>query len=132
MALSDRALLLLGSARAFGRSELIGLDVVDVEDVHEGFRVIIRRGKTDQKSRGAVVSIVRRDMACPVFGDQVGASAERCVDRPRAWALPAESRHDSRVYLVTRPLLAQRDGTTLIVTYDVKRVLTDIDANNGD
>ena len=75
MALRDRALLLLGFAAAFRRSELIGLDVADVEDVPGGFRVTIRRGKTDQESRGAVVAIVRREMACPVFGDQVGASA---------------------------------------------------------
>ena len=36
------------------------------------------------------------------------------------------------LYLATRPFLTQHDGTTLIVTYDVERVLADIDANHGD
>jgi hypothetical protein len=37
-----------------------------------------------------------------------------------------------RFYLATRPFLTQHDGTTLIVTYDVERVLADIDANHDD
>jgi hypothetical protein len=36
------------------------------------------------------------------------------------------------LHLATRPLLPQHDGTTLIVAYDVERVLADIDANRGD
>jgi hypothetical protein len=35
-------------------------------------------------------------------------------------------------YLTTRPFLAQHDGAMLIVTYDVERVLANIDANHGD
>jgi hypothetical protein len=38
----------------------------------------------------------------------------------------------ARFRLTTRPFLTQHDGTTLIVTYDVDRVLADIDANHGD
>jgi hypothetical protein len=33
--------------------------------------------------------------------------------------------------LATRPFLTQRNGTTLIVVYDVERVLADIDTNHG-
>ena len=36
------------------------------------------------------------------------------------------------LYLATRPLLAQHDRATIIVAYDVERVLADIDANHGD
>ena len=36
------------------------------------------------------------------------------------------------LHLATRPFLTQHDGTTLIVAYDVERVLADIDANHGD
>ena len=36
------------------------------------------------------------------------------------------------LHLATRPFLTQHDCTTLIVTYDVERVLADIDANHGD
>ncbi|MCU1248864.1 MAG: integrase/recombinase xerD [Edaphobacter sp.] len=65
-ALRDRALLLLGFAGAFRRSELVGLDLADIQEVSEGLRVTIRRGKTDQEGAGAVVAIVRGDVACPV------------------------------------------------------------------
>jgi integrase len=34
--------------------------------VPEGLRVTIRRGKTDQEAKGAVVAIVRGAIACPV------------------------------------------------------------------
>jgi len=64
--LRDRALLLLGFAGAFRRSELVALDFADVEEVAEGLRVTIRRGKTDQDGRGAVIAIVRGEIACPV------------------------------------------------------------------
>ena len=35
-------------------------------------------------------------------------------------------------HLATRPLLPQHDGATLIVAYDVERVLADIDADYSD
>jgi hypothetical protein len=38
----------------------------------------------------------------------------------------------SGLHLAARPLLAQHNGTTLIVAYNVERVLTDIDANHSD
>jgi hypothetical protein len=40
----DRALLLLG----FRRSELVALDLTDVEETEAGLRVTIRHSKTDQ------------------------------------------------------------------------------------
>jgi site-specific recombinase XerD len=64
--LRDRALLLLGFAGAFRRSELVALDVADLVEVPEGLRVTIRRGKTDQEAVGAVIAIVRGEVACPV------------------------------------------------------------------
>ena len=62
----DRALLLLGFAGAFRRSELVALDWEDIEETAEGLRVTIRRGKTDQEGRGAVIAIPRGVVACPV------------------------------------------------------------------
>jgi site-specific recombinase XerD len=62
----DRALLLLGFAGAFRRSELAALTVADLEFVAEGLRVTIRRSKTDQDGEGQTVAIVRGDTACPV------------------------------------------------------------------
>jgi hypothetical protein len=55
----DRALLLLGFAGAFRRPELVALDVADLEETEEGFKIIIRRSKTDQEGHGETIAIVR-------------------------------------------------------------------------
>jgi integrase len=47
----DRALLLLGFAGAFRRSELVALDVADIQEDEGGLRVLIRRSKTDQEGQ---------------------------------------------------------------------------------
>jgi integrase len=64
--LRDRAVLLLGFAGAFRRSELVALDVADIEDVPEGLLITIRRSKTDQEGQGRKVAIPRGEIACPV------------------------------------------------------------------
>ena len=46
--LRDRALLLVGFAGAFRRSELVAIDVDDVEHVPKGIVINLRRSKTDQ------------------------------------------------------------------------------------
>lgn len=48
----DRALLLLGFAGAFRRSELMSLDVEDVASTNDGAVVTLRRSKTDQEGQG--------------------------------------------------------------------------------
>jgi integrase len=53
----DRALLLIGFAGAFRRSELVALDVSDVVEGPEGLTVRIRRSKTDQEGSGRTVGI---------------------------------------------------------------------------
>jgi site-specific recombinase XerC len=62
----DRALLLLGFAGAFRRSELVALDIADLEFCEGGLRVTIRRSKTDQEGVGATIAIVPGAIACPV------------------------------------------------------------------
>src|SRR5260221_405555 len=64
--LRDRAVLLLGFAGAFRRSELVALDVADIEDVPEGLLISIRRSKTDQEGQGRKVAVPRGEIACPV------------------------------------------------------------------
>jgi site-specific recombinase XerD len=61
----DRALLLLGFAGAFRRSELVALDVADLEETEDGYRITIRRSKTDQEAQGQVIAIVRGNATCP-------------------------------------------------------------------
>lgn len=64
----DRAMLLLGFAGAFRRSELVSLDVADVTVVAEGLRVTLRRAKNDQEGAGQTVAVPygSRPDTCPV------------------------------------------------------------------
>lgn len=63
----DKALLLLGFAGAFRRSELVGLDVADIEHVRQGIVVTLRRSKTDQNGAGREIGIpFGRTRWCPV------------------------------------------------------------------
>ena len=48
----DRALLLIGFAGGFRRSELVGLDRADIEHVRQGVIITLRRSKTDQEGAG--------------------------------------------------------------------------------
>jgi site-specific recombinase XerD len=81
--LRDRALLLLGFAGAFRRSELVGLDIADVEECDEGLRVHIRRSKTDQEGQGATIGIVRgSSTACPVKALQEWVQAADIAEGP--------------------------------------------------
>jgi site-specific recombinase XerD len=61
----DRALLLLGFAGAFRRSELVALHVADIEFVPDGMRITIRRSKTDQEGAGQVIAVARGHRVCP-------------------------------------------------------------------
>jgi site-specific recombinase XerD len=57
-AVRDRALLAFGMALAARRSELVALDVEDLEwERPRGVRVTIRRSKTDQEGEGQVVAV---------------------------------------------------------------------------
>jgi integrase len=66
--LRDRALLLLGFAGGFRRSELVGLDVSDLEHVRQGIIVHLRRSKIDQEGAGRKIGIPHgRTRHCPVL-----------------------------------------------------------------
>lgn len=62
----DRALLLVGFAAALRRSELAALEWADIEWVHQGMRVHIRRSKTDQEAQGEYVPVPLGGDYCPV------------------------------------------------------------------
>ncbi|MER8832871.1 site-specific integrase [Mesorhizobium sp. M0909] len=63
----DRALLLIGFAGGFRRSELVGLNVNDIEHVRQGIVVLLRRSKTDQEGNGRKIAIpFGRTRWCPV------------------------------------------------------------------
>ena len=63
----DRALLLIGFAGGFRRSELVGLDCADIERVRQGMIINLRRSKTDQEGAGRRIGIPHgRSRYCPV------------------------------------------------------------------
>lgn len=55
--LRDRALVLIGFAGAFRRSELVDIEVNDIERRPRGILVHIERSKTDQEGKGAALPI---------------------------------------------------------------------------
>jgi integrase len=80
--LRDRALLLLGFAGALRRSELVALDVADLESDAEGVRVIIRRSKTDQEGAGDFVPIPNGTKLRPVAALLAWLEAAGIVEGP--------------------------------------------------
>jgi site-specific recombinase XerD len=64
----DRALILLGFAGAFRRSELVALDVADCAFGRDGLTVTLRRSKTDQDGAGRKIGIPygSNPETCPV------------------------------------------------------------------
>ncbi len=63
----DRAMLLLGFATAMRRSELVALDIVDIEFIAKGALVTLRRSKTDQEARGRKIAVpLGRTRHCPI------------------------------------------------------------------
>ena len=53
----DRALILIGFAGGFRRSELVSILKEDVELVDEGVKILIKKSKTDQSGEGSVKAI---------------------------------------------------------------------------
>ena len=65
--LRDTALLLIGFASAMRRSELVSLDVEDVQFSEQGAIIRLRRSKTDQEGQGRDIAIPRfRGRNCPI------------------------------------------------------------------
>jgi integrase len=80
--LRDRALLLLGFAGALRRSELVALNVEDLEETAEGSLVRIRRSKTDQEGSGDFVSIPHGSRLRPVAGVKAWLQAAGIIQGP--------------------------------------------------
>lgn len=69
LVLRDRAALLVGWSCAMRRGEIVGLEIDDVEHVREGWKVWIRRSKTDQDNTGVALALApaeRNKRLCPV------------------------------------------------------------------
>jgi len=80
----DRALLLLGFAGAFRRSELVSLDVGDLAWNEDGLTARLRRSKTDQEGAGRTVGIPygSKPATCPVRAVRAWLAAAEITDGP--------------------------------------------------
>ena len=78
----DRALLALGFAGAFRRSELVALDVADLVQDPDGLRVLVRRSKTDQEGQGTEKAIPHGRFIRPVALVREWLDAARITDGP--------------------------------------------------
>ena len=53
----DKALILIGFSGGFRRSELVNIEIEDIEFVSEGVKLFIKRSKTDQSGAGMIKAI---------------------------------------------------------------------------
>ena len=83
-AVRDRALLLIGWAGGFRRSELCALDVSDVAEDPDGLTITVRRGKTDQEGKGRQIAVPygSSPSTCPVRSWRTWAAARGVAEGP--------------------------------------------------
>ena len=64
----DKAIILIGFAGGFRRSELVSIDYNDIEFVNEGVKIFIKRSKTDQSGEGMIKALpyFKNKEFCPV------------------------------------------------------------------
>ena len=65
----NTALILIGFAGGFRRSELVGIDYEDLDFVTEGVKIFVKRSKTDQSGEGMTKAIpyFSNSNYCPVI-----------------------------------------------------------------
>jgi len=80
----DRALLLIGFAGGFRRSELASLTVQDITVTDDGLMIRLRRSKTDQEGRGREVAVPygSHPETCPVRAYREWLAAGEFADGP--------------------------------------------------
>lgn len=110
----DRALLLVGFAGAFRRSEIVGLDVADISNGSDGLTVLLRRSKTDQEGQGRKVGIPygSNPATCPVRAYRAWLDASGVTSGPafrpvgRGNTVGAGRLHDRGVAMAVKRRLA--------------------------
>ena len=118
-AIRDRAILCLGFAGALRRSELVALDVDDLDFAEEGLHVTIRFSKTDQEGEGQVVPIPHGSRLRPVEAVKAWLEAAgiesgavfRGVNKGGSLASPRLSAYAVAVIVKTRAEAAGLDAS---------------------
>ena len=65
----DKALILIGFSGGFRRSELVNIEIQDIEFVTEGVKIFVKRSKTDQSGEGMrkAIPYFNNNQFCPVI-----------------------------------------------------------------
>jgi site-specific recombinase XerD len=65
----DKAIILIGFAGGFRRSELVNIEIDDIEFLSEGVKIFVKRSKTDQSGEGMTKAIpyFENNEFCPVI-----------------------------------------------------------------
>jgi len=69
----DKTIILLGFSGGFRRSEIVSLDIEDIEFVNEGMKILLKKSKTDQFGQGFLKAI-------PYFNDQSICSVKSIIN----------------------------------------------------
>ena len=66
--LRDKSIILIGFAGGFRRNEIVSLDYEDLDFVHEGLKITVKRSKTDQFGEGTIKALpyFEESLYCPV------------------------------------------------------------------
>ena len=66
--LRDKSIILVGFSGGFRRNEIVSLDYEDLDFVHEGLKITIKRSKTDQFGEGSLKALpyFKDSLYCPV------------------------------------------------------------------
>ena len=66
--LRDKSIILIGFSGGFRRNEIVSLDYEDLEFVHEGVKITVKRSKTDQYGEGSIKAVpyFNNNLYCPV------------------------------------------------------------------
>lgn len=120
----DKAILLIGFAGAFRRSELVALQKEDVTHHDTGIDLLIRRSKTDQEGLGRTVFVpYAKGNRCPVAALMNWIELAKITGGP---LFRQVNRHDKMIG--TQALTPQ--SVALIVKASVRRVSGDEAAKN--
>jgi len=66
--LRDKSIILIGFSGGFRRNEIVSLDYEDLDFVHEGLKITVKRSKTDQFGEGSIKAVpyFENSIYCPV------------------------------------------------------------------
>jgi site-specific recombinase XerD len=111
----DRAIILLGFSGGLRRSEVVGVDISDLELTEKGLILTITRSKTDQEGRGRKIGIPygKNEFTCPVRAVQAWLLASGIDEGPlfrqvnRHGQMSEERLGDRAVALIVKMSLAK-------------------------